>query len=106
MLTTGARDRRTSTSSHAGNPVGPTPSAAVLLGSFSTSRTASACARAEGAEVVLTGRHPERLKRAALDVDARSTAAFDANDPVALKRFFDELPDPIDHVLVTAGGPT
>src|ERR1700722_12794753 len=37
-------------------------------------------ARAEGAEVVLTGRDPERLKQAALDVDARSTAAFDAND--------------------------
>ena len=37
MLTTGARARRTRTSSHAGIPVGPTPSAAVLPGSFSTS---------------------------------------------------------------------
>ena len=37
-------------------------------------------ARAEGAEVVLTGRNPERLEQAALDVDARSTAAFDATD--------------------------
>ena len=62
-------------------------------------------ARAEGADVVLTGRDPERLQQAALDVDARSTAAFDANDPASLKRFFDELPDPIDHVMVTAGGP-
>jgi NAD(P)-dependent dehydrogenase (short-subunit alcohol dehydrogenase family) len=62
-------------------------------------------ARGEGADVVLTGRDPERLERAALDVDARSTAAFDANDAAALKRFFDGLPDPIDHVLVTAGGP-
>jgi NAD(P)-dependent dehydrogenase (short-subunit alcohol dehydrogenase family) len=62
-------------------------------------------ARREGADVVLTGRDPERLKQAALDVDARSTAAFDAYDPAALKRFFDGLPDPIDHVLVTAGGP-
>jgi NAD(P)-dependent dehydrogenase (short-subunit alcohol dehydrogenase family) len=62
-------------------------------------------ARAEGADVVLAGRDPERLERAAREVDARSTAAFDANDAVALKRFFDELPDPIDHVLVTAGGP-
>ena len=35
-------------------------------------------ARGEGAEVVLTGRDPERLGRAARDVDARSTAAFDA----------------------------
>jgi NAD(P)-dependent dehydrogenase (short-subunit alcohol dehydrogenase family) len=62
-------------------------------------------ARGEGAEVVLTGRNPDRLERAARDVDARSTAAFDANDSAALKRFFDELPSPIDHVLVTAGGP-
>jgi NAD(P)-dependent dehydrogenase (short-subunit alcohol dehydrogenase family) len=62
-------------------------------------------ARAEGADVVLTGRDAERLQRAAVDVDARSTAAFDANDAVALKRFFDGLPDPIDHVLLTAGGP-
>ena len=36
---------------------------------------------------------------------ALSTAAFDANDPAALKRFFDGLAGPIDHVLITAGGP-
>ena len=62
-------------------------------------------ARAEGAEVVLTGRDAVRLQHAALDIDARSTAAFDANDPASLKRFFDGLPDPIDHVMITAGGP-
>ena len=62
-------------------------------------------ARAEGAEVVLTGRDRERLERAAQDVGARSTAAFDANDAAALKRFFGGLPGQIDHVLVTAGGP-
>jgi NAD(P)-dependent dehydrogenase (short-subunit alcohol dehydrogenase family) len=62
-------------------------------------------ARGEGAEVVLTGRDPERLERAARDVDARSTAAFDATDPAALKRFFEDLPDPIDHVMVTGPGP-
>ena len=63
-------------------------------------------ARGEGADVVLTGRDPERLERAARDVDARSTAAFDATDAAALKRFFDELPAPIDHVLVTGPGPS
>ena len=62
-------------------------------------------ARSEGADVVLTGRDPERLERAASDVDARSTAAFDATDAAALKQFFDRLPDPIDHVLVTGPGP-
>ena len=62
-------------------------------------------ARAEGADVILAARDPERLKRAADDVGARSTAAFDATDEAALKQFFDGLPDPIDHVLVTGPGP-
>jgi NAD(P)-dependent dehydrogenase (short-subunit alcohol dehydrogenase family) len=62
-------------------------------------------ARTEGADVVLTGRNPERLERAAADVDARSTADFDATDSAALKQFFDGLPDPIDHVMVTGPGP-
>jgi NAD(P)-dependent dehydrogenase (short-subunit alcohol dehydrogenase family) len=62
-------------------------------------------ARSEGADVVLVGRDPERLERAARDVQARSTAAFDATDAAALKRFFDDLSDPIDHVLVTGPGP-
>jgi NAD(P)-dependent dehydrogenase (short-subunit alcohol dehydrogenase family) len=62
-------------------------------------------ARAEGADVILTGRDPGRLGRAALDVGARRTAAFDAGDPASVAGFFQELPTPIDHVLVTAGGP-
>jgi NAD(P)-dependent dehydrogenase (short-subunit alcohol dehydrogenase family) len=63
-------------------------------------------ARSEGADVVLAARDPERLEAAARDVGARSTAAFDATDAAALKRFFDELPGPIDHVLVTGPGPS
>jgi NAD(P)-dependent dehydrogenase (short-subunit alcohol dehydrogenase family) len=62
-------------------------------------------ARAEGADVILTGRNPDRLEQAALEIGARSTAAFDANDAASLKRFFQDLPTPIDHVMVTAGGP-
>jgi NAD(P)-dependent dehydrogenase (short-subunit alcohol dehydrogenase family) len=62
-------------------------------------------ARAEGADVVLTGRNPERLQRAASEIDALSTAAFDATDPVALERFVRALPTTIDHVMVTAGRP-
>ena len=62
-------------------------------------------ARAEGADVVLTGRNPERLQHAALELDALSSAAFDATDFDRLERFFDELPTPVDHVMVTAGGP-
>jgi NAD(P)-dependent dehydrogenase (short-subunit alcohol dehydrogenase family) len=55
--------------------------------------------------VILTGRDPERLQRAASEVDALSTAAFDATDPALLERFFRDLPTPIDHVMVTAGQP-
>jgi NAD(P)-dependent dehydrogenase (short-subunit alcohol dehydrogenase family) len=62
-------------------------------------------ARAEGAEVILTGRDPDRLEHAARELDARSSAAFDAADPERLARFFQDLPTPIDHVMVTAGRP-
>src|SRR5436305_782130 len=57
-------------------------------------------ARAEGAEVIVTGRDPERLDRAARDVGALSTAAFDAADADRLARFFADLPTPVDHVMV------
>ena len=63
-------------------------------------------ARAEGAGVILTGRNPGRLQQAALEIGAQRTAAFDATDTAALARFFQDLPGTIDHVLVTAGGPT
>jgi NADP-dependent 3-hydroxy acid dehydrogenase YdfG len=62
-------------------------------------------ARAEGADVVLTGRDSDRRQRAASELDARSTAAFDATDAAALTRFFSDLSPPIDHVMVTAGRP-
>jgi len=62
-------------------------------------------ARTEGAKVILTGRNPERLQRAATEVDALSTATFDATDFNLLERFFDDLPAPVDHVLVTGPGP-
>jgi NAD(P)-dependent dehydrogenase (short-subunit alcohol dehydrogenase family) len=62
-------------------------------------------ARAEGARVILTARHAGRLQQAASELDALSTAAFDANEPASLEKFFRELPAPIDHVMVTGPGP-
>jgi NAD(P)-dependent dehydrogenase (short-subunit alcohol dehydrogenase family) len=62
-------------------------------------------ARAEGARLILTGRNPERLERAASELEALSTAVFDATDTAQLERFFRDLPTPIDHVMVTAGRP-
>jgi NAD(P)-dependent dehydrogenase (short-subunit alcohol dehydrogenase family) len=61
-------------------------------------------ARSEGAKVVLTGRDPARLEQAGNELGALSTAAFDATDLAQLEGFFHGLPDPIDHVMVTAGG--
>jgi NAD(P)-dependent dehydrogenase (short-subunit alcohol dehydrogenase family) len=62
-------------------------------------------ARAEGAEVILTGRDPDRLRQAGVELDAKRTAAFDATDAAALASFFGGVPAPIDHVMITAGGP-
>jgi NAD(P)-dependent dehydrogenase (short-subunit alcohol dehydrogenase family) len=61
--------------------------------------------RAEGANVILTGRDPDRLKHAATEVDAQRTAAFDATDFALLERFFEDLSAPVDHILVTGPGP-
>lgn len=44
--------------------------------------------RAEGADVIVTGRDPERLRRAANKLGVVSSAAFDAGDADALERFF------------------
>jgi NAD(P)-dependent dehydrogenase (short-subunit alcohol dehydrogenase family) len=68
---------------------------------FETARRA----RTEGAKVILTGRNPESLQRAASELDAQSIAAFDATDPASLEQFFRDLPTTIDHVMVTAGRP-
>ena len=62
-------------------------------------------ARAEGADVILAGRNPERLERAAAELGAQRAVAFDATDFDRLERFFHELSTPIDHVLVTGPGP-
>ena len=61
-------------------------------------------AREEGADVIITARDPDRLHRVGLELGA-SIAAFDATDFGRLGRFFDELPGPVDHVLVTGPGP-
>ena len=62
-------------------------------------------ARAEGADVIIAGRNPDRLQRAAAELGARDSAVVDATDPASLGQFFDRLPATIDHVMSTAGGP-
>ncbi|MER7004895.1 SDR family oxidoreductase [Dactylosporangium sp. NPDC000555] len=76
----------------------------VLGGSAGIGLETARQARGEGAGVVLVGRDPDRLARAAAEVDAVRAAAFDAADPDDLRRFFADLHGPVDHVMVTAGG--
>lgn len=77
----------------------------VLGGSSGIGLETARRARAEGAEVVITGRDPDRLRTAVLEIGAARSAAFDATDFDRLERFFDEVRAPIDHVMITAGGP-
>src|SRR5262245_40048042 len=76
----------------------------VIGGSSGIGLETARLARAEGADVVITGRDRARLEQAANDVGAKSVAAFDATDFERLATFFAELPA-IDHVLVTGPGP-
>jgi NAD(P)-dependent dehydrogenase (short-subunit alcohol dehydrogenase family) len=77
----------------------------VIGGSAGIGLETARSVRAEGAKVVLVGRNPERLEEAAGELGVTSTAAVDASDSAALEDFFGQLEGPIDHVLVTAGGP-
>ena len=77
----------------------------VIGGSAGIGLETARLARAEGADVVLTGRNPDRLETAASELDAQSTATFDANELAELEAFFAGLEAPIDQVMVTAGRP-
>lgn len=80
-------------------------SVVVIGGSAGIGLETARRASAEGAKLILTGRSPDRLQRAASDVHAQDTTAFDATDPARLEQFFRNLPTSIDHVMVTAGRP-
>ena len=77
----------------------------VLGGSSGMGFETAKQARSEGANVVLSGRNPERVEHAARELGALSSAAFDVTDFERLGRFLGDLPKPIDHIMVTAGGP-
>jgi NAD(P)-dependent dehydrogenase (short-subunit alcohol dehydrogenase family) len=77
----------------------------VIGGSSGIGLSTARLARTEGADVVLTGRSPDRLRGAADEIGALRTAAFDATDFDRLREFFGELPGPIDHVMVSGSGP-
>jgi NAD(P)-dependent dehydrogenase (short-subunit alcohol dehydrogenase family) len=76
----------------------------IIGGSSGIGLETARLARAEGADIILTARNPDRLHHAGLEL-AASIAAFDATDFSRLGRFFDALPAPIDHLLVTGPCP-
>jgi NAD(P)-dependent dehydrogenase (short-subunit alcohol dehydrogenase family) len=86
-------------------PALPGQTVVVIGGSAGIGLETARRARAEGAEVILTGRNPERLKNAAAELGALSSAAFDATDEQRLERFFDGLQAPIDHLMLSGSGP-
>jgi NAD(P)-dependent dehydrogenase (short-subunit alcohol dehydrogenase family) len=77
----------------------------VIGGSAGIGLETARLAHAHGARVVLTARNLEPLQRVASELTTATTVAFDATDSLRLQQFFDELPAPIDHVLVTGPGP-
>jgi NAD(P)-dependent dehydrogenase (short-subunit alcohol dehydrogenase family) len=90
-------------------PARPAPSlrgqtVVVIGGSAGIGLETARRARDEGASLILTARDPERLHRVGQELGA-SIAAFDATEFEQIERFFDGLPTPIDHVLVTGPGP-
>jgi NAD(P)-dependent dehydrogenase (short-subunit alcohol dehydrogenase family) len=77
----------------------------VIGGSAGIGLETARLARAEGAMLVLVARNAERLQQVANEFAGARTVAFDATDFERLARFFDELPGPIDHLLLTGPGP-
>jgi NAD(P)-dependent dehydrogenase (short-subunit alcohol dehydrogenase family) len=77
----------------------------VIGGSSGIGLETARTAHAEGAQVILTGRDQGRLDAVADEVGAVRTAAFDVHDADRLQGFLADLPSPIDHLLVSAGGP-
>ncbi|MET7451580.1 SDR family oxidoreductase [Streptomyces sp. NPDC005574] len=61
-------------------------------------------AHAAGAKLILTGRDQGRLDAARDELGALA-ATLVLSDAEGLRRFFAELPLPVDHVLVSGGGP-
>jgi NAD(P)-dependent dehydrogenase (short-subunit alcohol dehydrogenase family) len=77
----------------------------LIGGSAGIGRATAQLARAQGADVILTGRNAERLEAAAREVGAKTTAAFDVTDLAQLDAFFAGLDEPFDHLLLTGPGP-
>jgi NAD(P)-dependent dehydrogenase (short-subunit alcohol dehydrogenase family) len=76
----------------------------VIGGSSGIGLETARLARAEGAAVVVTARNAERLERVGEELGA-TVSAFDSGDADQLDRFFAGLPQQIDQLLLSGGGP-
>ena len=76
----------------------------VIGGSSGIGLETARLGRQVGADLIITARNADRIHRAGLELGA-SIAAFDATDFARLEKFFEELPAPVDHVLVACPGP-
>jgi len=76
----------------------------VIGGSSGIGLATARLARKEGAQLILTARDADRLRRVGLEL-AACIEAFDATDFERLGKFFNHVRGPIDHVLVTGPGP-
>ncbi|TDU88366.1 NAD(P)-dependent dehydrogenase (short-subunit alcohol dehydrogenase family) [Kribbella voronezhensis] len=77
----------------------------VLGGSSGIGLETARQAGAAGARIVITGRDREKLDAAAGEVGAETVATVDLGDSAGVEGFFAGLPEQIDHVLVSGGGP-
>src|SRR5215470_961107 len=76
----------------------------VILGGSSGIGLATAkAARAEGAQVIITGRSADKLQAARTELDhVVRTVSLDVADEAGTRAFFQEL-DHLDHLFITAG---
>jgi NAD(P)-dependent dehydrogenase (short-subunit alcohol dehydrogenase family) len=83
----------------------------VFGGSSGIGEAVARKASADGSQVVIVGRNPEHLDGAKERLSSKvCTAAVDANDRTAVDRFFEQLGDTVDHLVLSfssgrAGGP-
>jgi NAD(P)-dependent dehydrogenase (short-subunit alcohol dehydrogenase family) len=76
----------------------------VIGGSSGMGLETARLAREHGAELIIAARNADRLQAVGLELKA-SIATVDAADFDGLRKFFDDLSGPIDHVMVTGPGP-